>query len=176
MGMYLDQIPARLRDHIAKIAATSGLEKSGESVELIARAWLEKKESFERRIAESDMEEWDEFPADEVRGALALTYSGSLLNIGPLVDGKRTVEYASIGLRRDVPENASSAASALAADLKADGPAVFSGGPIEKSSAVFKIAVAKEKLEPAEEKELLDDVTQMVAEDFVEVNKTVVVK
>ena len=175
MGEYLDQIPAQIRNHIVKIASTAGLEQDSESVELIAHAWLDKKTSFEERIAESEMEEWDEFPADEERGALALTYSGSLLTIGPLIVGKRSVEYTSIGLRKDVPESALSDRSSIAKDLRIDDPAVFTGGPIEKSSAIFKIAVAKERMEPEDEKDLLSEVTQVLTEDFVEVNKTIVV-
>jgi hypothetical protein len=175
MGEYLDQIPDHLRGHIAKIAATSGLDQSGESVELIAHAWLEKKDSFEERIDESEMEEWDELPADEERGALALTYSGSLLTIGPLIAGKRNVVYTSLGLRKDVPESATSDKAVLTKDLRVDDPAVFSGGPIEKSSAIFKIAVSKEKLDPEDEKALLSEVTQVLTEDFVEVNKTIAV-
>lgn len=175
MGEFLDQVPANLRGHIAKIAATSGLEKGDESTELIARAWLEKKAAFEERIAESAMEEWDDFPADEERGAIALTYSGSLLTIGPLVEGKRKVDYASIGLRKDVPESASADAAELSAPLRVDDPAVFAGGPIERSSALFKIAVAKEELAQEEEEALLSEVTQVLTEDFVELNKTIVV-
>ncbi len=175
MGEYLDQIPERLRNHIAKIAATSGLEKGGETVELIARAWLEKKAAFEERIAESAMEELDEFLPDEEKGAIALTYSGSLLTIGPLVGGVRKVDYASIGLRRDVPESASAENTKLKAVLRVDDPAVFSAGPVERSSAVFKIAVAKEELAQDEEDALLSEVTQVLTEDFVELNKTIVV-
>ncbi|MFA6506536.1 MAG: hypothetical protein WCT14_10575 [Treponemataceae bacterium] len=175
MGTYLDQIPAHLRGHITKIAATSGLAQNEESVELLAHAWLEKIDSFETRIAESDMEEWVEFPAAEARGALILTYSGSLLTVGPQENGTRRVEYASIGLRKDVPESAASDRSVLSKDVRVDESAAFSGGPIEKSSAVFKIAVAKEQLPIEEEKELLSEVTQVLTEDFVELNKTIVV-
>lgn len=174
MGAYLDQIPVHLRDHIVKIAATAGIEEEGDSTELIAQAWLEKKDAFEKRIAESGMEEIDEFGVEEERGALVLTYSGSLLTIGPLIVGKRAVEYTSIGLRKDVPESALSDRSALAADLRVDETASFTGGPIAKSSAVFKIAVSAQPLEAEEERDLLSEVTQLLTEDFVEVNKTVI--
>jgi hypothetical protein len=174
MGENLGQIPVHVRDHILKITASAGLEDNEESVELIAHAWLEIKSLFEQRIGNAEMEEWDEFPSDEDRGALVLTYSGSLITLGPLVEGKRTVEYTSIGLRKDVPESASSEASELKKDVCIDESAVFSGGPIEKSSAVYKIAVAREKLELAVEQELLGELTQVLAEDFVEVNKTLI--
>ncbi len=174
MGEYMSQIPEHVRDHIKSITASSGLPETDESVERIAQAWLEKRNAFEARISEFHMEEWDEFAKEEDRGALVMTYSGSLLTLGPLVGGKRPAEYASIELRQDVPKSAGDKSASLAEDIRIDEPVVFSKGPIRKSSAVFKIAVLTERLEPKEELERLSEATQILSEDFVEVNKTVV--
>ena len=174
MGEYLDQIPEAVQEHIRRITATSGLPEGEESVEQIAQAWLEKKRLFEQRIEENNMMEVDEFSTDEDRGALLLTYSGSLLTLGPLNEGKRTAEYTSIGLRQDVPDSASAEATSLTADIACDSVAEFSDGPVQKSSAVFIIAVAQEDLSLESEEELLSNVTQVVADDFVGVNKTII--
>jgi hypothetical protein len=174
MGENMDKVPEHVREHIRKITATSGLPNDDDSIELIAQAWIEKRDAFESRLSEFEMEEWDEFAREEERGAIVLTYSGSLVTLGPLVDGVRNAEYTSIGLRHDVPDSASEAASVLADDFRADEPVVFSKGPVQKSSAVFKIAVHKEQLAPEEEQERLTDATQVLSEDFVEVNKTIV--
>jgi len=103
-----------------------------------------------------------------------MTYSGSLLTLGPMVEGERQAEYTSIGLRKDVPDSAGDKSASLAEDVRIDEPVVFSKGPIRKSSAVFKIAVLKEHLEPKEESERLSEATQILSEDFVEVNKTII--
>lgn len=174
MGEYMDQIPEQVRDHIKSITATSGLPDNEESSERIAQAWLEKRDAFDTRMSEFQMDQWDEFAKEEERGALVMTYSGSLLTLGPLVEGERQAEYTSIGLREDVPDSASDPASVLADDIRVDEPVAFQKGPIQKSSAVFKIAVLKEQLEPEEEAERLSDATQILSEDFVEVNKTIV--
>lgn len=176
MGVYLDQIPEEIRDHIEQITATSGLPNTDESVERIAEGWLEKKRIFEEKLDELNMEEVDELPSDDERGALLLTYSGSLLGIGPLVEGRRRVEYASIGLRQDVPDTATHEHSDLADDVVVDDPVAFNVGPIQKSSPIFKIAVHREELEPAEEEQKLTEATQAITEEFVEVNKTVVMQ
>ena len=120
------------------------------------------------------MTEVDEFGTEEERGALFLTYSGSLLTIGPLVEQKRAVEYTSIGIRQDVPEQASAEATTLDGDVSVDSIAKFSNGPIRTSSAIYMIAVAAEELAPEEEGELLAEVTKVLAEDFIEVNKTII--
>ncbi|HUZ16786.1 MAG TPA: hypothetical protein VMV68_00245, partial [Spirochaetia bacterium] len=89
-------------------------------------------------------------------------------------DGARQAEYTSIGLRRDVPGAAEDERAALAEDIRVDEPVVFSKGPIEKSSAVYKIVVVKEQLDPVEESERLSEATKILSEDFVEVNKTII--
>lgn len=174
MGEYLNQIPEPIQEHIRQITKTSGLGEGEEAVETIAQAWLEKKEIFERRVEENNLEEADSYEADDPQGALLLTYSGSLISVGPLLDGTRNVEYASIGLREDVPERAANDASKLAGEVSVDSVAEFDPGPIKKSSAIFMIAIPKEEMEPEAEEELLNNVTQVLAEDFVEVNKTII--
>jgi hypothetical protein len=120
------------------------------------------------------MEEVDSFGSDEERGALLLTYSGSILTLGPLEEDVRNVEYVSIGLRQDVPESASNPESALAEDIIVDEIASFRKGPIQKSSAIYKIAVASEELEPEEEAEMLSEATEILTDEFVEINKTII--
>ena len=174
MGEHMDKVPEAVQDHIRSITKTSGLPENEESMEQLASAWLEKKEIFEQRVSEKGMEEIEEFGAAEERGALLLTYSGSLLTVGPLVDGKRTVDYTSIGIRRDVPDHSSADATALKEDVAVDSVATFTNGPVKSSSAVYMIAVTIDELEPEVEEELLSDVTKVLADDFIEVNKTIV--
>ncbi len=172
MGEYLDQIPEKVRDHLRQLTRTAGLPDSEESVEAIARGWLEKKGSFEEQVARMSMEEVEFLDRGDERGALVMTYSGSLLKIGPLLDGRRKVEYASIGLRKDVPELASKEGSELDGDVEVDANVVFAVGPIRKSSPAFTIAVLTEEMSPQEEEEKLAQATQLLTREFVEVNKT----
>lgn len=176
MGVYLDQIPADIQDHIRTITKSSGLPDTEESVETIAEAWLEKKRIFEEEIQKRSMEEVDDLGQDDERGALVMTYSGSLLTLGPLTDGARKVDYLSIGLRQDVSESAYHDTAKLSQGLAIDEVASFAPGPIKQSSAIFKIAVASEELEIEEEEELLSNVTEVLSEEFVQVNKTVILE
>jgi hypothetical protein len=174
MGEYLDQIPEPVQDHIRQITKTSGLGEGEDAVETIAKAWLEKKQIFENRVRENHLEEVESYAPDEQRGALLMTYSGSIISVGPQSDGTRNVEYASIGLREDVPERAAHDAAKLSSEVAVDSVAKFSPGPISKSSAIFMITVPRGDMEPEEEEELLSNVTQVITEDFVEVNKTII--
>ncbi|HRR01611.1 MAG TPA: hypothetical protein P5286_01820 [Treponemataceae bacterium] len=163
-----------IRNHIKQIAKTSGLPEGDETLEALAAAWVEKKQCFEDGVSENNLDEVDFFAKDTDKGALALTYSGSLITIGPLVDGARHAEYTSIGLRTDVPGSAVEENAILSSDIEKDSVVMFEKGPIQQSSPIFKIAVSNEDLEAEEEEALLTQVTQDITEEFVEVNKTII--
>jgi hypothetical protein len=173
MGEYLDQVPEEIHDHIRQITKTSGLPDTEESVEQMAKGWLDKQEAFEAKLSELNMEEVDELGAQEERGALVLTYSGSIVNVGPIVEGVRRAEYVSIGLRQDVPESATHAEAVLGEDIAIDEVVTFESGPIKKSSPVYKIAMNREEMEAAEEEQKLTEATQVLTSEFVEINKTI---
>jgi len=173
---FLEQIPEHIHAHIRDITRTSGLENSDESVETIARAWIEKKNVFEEQIDAMDMEEIDELASDCPDGALALTYSGSLVNIGPMKDEGRIVEYTSIGLRADVPESAEADGSILASDVKTDNSIEFDVGPVQATSPIYKIAVCKGDLDADSQEEKINSATRVLKDEFVNVNKTIVLE
>ncbi len=174
MGEFLDQIPEDIQRHIKDLTKTSGLGDDDESVEKMAQAWLEKKDCFEAKISEQNMEEIESFSKDDEKGALALTYSGSLINIGPLAEGARKVEYTSLGVRTDVPQSASGDDAKLGADVEVGKGAEFEVGPVKSTSAIHKIAVCKEDLSMEEQVEALGNTTIMLSEDFVKINQTII--
>ena len=174
MGEYFDQIPEELHDHIREITKMSGLPEGEESVEIISQGWLEKMNVFEEQIQKMEMEEVDLLEKDEEKGALVLTYSGSLVNLGPLVDNVRKVQYASIGLRSDVPGVAEREGSILAKDVAVDDTIEFDVGPVKSTSQIFKIAVLTGNPTAEEQEERITEATQIIQEEFVEVNKTII--
>ncbi len=162
-----------IQSHIRQLAAASGLPAGEESLELLAGAWMDKKQCFEEALAANDLTDTQFFDKTESRGALVMTWSGSLLQIGPLVNGNRRCEYTSIGLRTDVPPSAVEDFSVLAADVETDNQVHFATGPIKQSSPVLKIGVYPAEISPGEGEALLTRISQEVTEEFIEVNKTV---
>ncbi|MBN1698119.1 MAG: hypothetical protein JW881_11445 [Spirochaetales bacterium] len=173
MGEYLDQVPESLHGHIKAIVKASKLPDDEETMEKVARGWLEKKDAFEEEIERQNMEDIDVLPRDDERGALALTYSGSLVHIGPLVDGVRNCVYTSIGLRTDAPDSAQEENSRLAKDVAIDEIIDFESGPVKSTSKIFKIAVFKDDISPEEQEENLTQVMTQVEELMLGVNKTI---
>lgn len=164
----------KIRTHLRQLVTTAGLPDTEESLEALEQGWREKFDAFERQVADRNMESVEELDAEDERGALMMTYSGSLINLGPLKENGRYVEYRSIGVRNDVPESADSEETELTSTVSVDETAEFSNGPIKKSSPIYKIALITEDMEDEEQEELLSEVTQVLTKEFVEVNKTII--
>jgi hypothetical protein len=174
MGENYDQLPEMIKDHIREITKSSGLPPDDESVEKIATGWLEKRKVFEDFTQQFQMEEADSFERDDERAALALTYSGSLVKIGPEVDGVRKVQYTSIGLRLDVPDVADKEGSKLSGDITLDTPIEFEIGPVQHTSPILKIAVTSGQESIEEQEEAITEATKLISNEFAEVNKTII--
>ncbi len=170
---HFESLNQEIQEHLKQLAKSSKLPDSEETLESLAGAWIEKKTLFEDKARESKLAELAFFGKEEGRGALILTYSGSLLTLGPLIDGTRRCEYNSIGIRTDVPPTAVEDSSVLATDIEVDEVVAFEKGPIKSSSQIYAIAVAQEALDPKEEEAMLTQLGQDLTEDFVEVNKTI---
>ena len=172
--MGSEDMSEKIRQHIKQLVKTAGLPDTEESLDILERGWQEKLEAFERQVEERDMELSEDFDSEDDRGALLMTYSGSLISVGPRGDNGRFVEYRSVGIRKDVPETAETDDTDLASDIEIDESVMFTNGPIKKSSPIFKIAVIVEEMGDEEQEELLSEVTQMLTDDFIEVNKTII--
>jgi hypothetical protein len=177
MSDVLTQIPEIIQNHIRDITRSSGLPNNEESVAQIAMAWIEKKNSFEEKIESMNMEEVDTLEKDSDKGAIVLTYSGSLLNVGPNTEDGRNVEYTSVGLRKDVPDIITNENCKLKSDLIIDEVAEFENArPVKSTSQIFKIAICKDAdITQEEEEELLKKTATVIMDDFVEVNKTIMI-
>ncbi|MBN2626811.1 MAG: hypothetical protein JXA95_09105 [Spirochaetales bacterium] len=175
--MKFDDMDARIQSHIIKnVLKPSGLEENEINKEMMATAWFNKEEAFTSQLSTLGMAEADTLSADEKKAALALTFSGSLIGIGPMEGKHRQVIYSSIGMRRDVPNQAVSDNSSLDSDLKIGEEAHFSGGPIVKSSPLYKIAVIQDEILTIEDqRQTISEATRIITEEFVDVNKTVII-
>ena len=171
MGEYFEALPEEIREHIRKLAAPAGLRAGAEAEETLAQGWHEKHQAFARHTAERGMVSVDAFRRDDPGGALAMTCSGSILSIGPLIDGARSVAYASIGARRDVPQMSVTQGAALARDLSVGESAEFIDGPVSKTSPVFAVAVFHQQLEAQAENTALVVVTDVLAQRFAQINR-----
>ncbi|MBB6479137.1 hypothetical protein [Spirochaeta isovalerica] len=172
-GTY-DSLEKNIQEHLQLILQSSGMEQNESSLETLASAWKEKESSFSKQISRMDMEETEEIAIDESCGFMVLTYSGSLIGSGPLTEEGRTVLYVSVGMRKDVPEKAEKTGSALKSTIRKGEPVEFSVGPIKQSSPAYRIARITDKVAIEDQSEKISEATLIIAEEFIDVNKTIV--
>ena len=173
MGELFDQLPENIQEHIRIVAKDFEIPDAEDTLEAIAGVWTEKKKIFENRIERANLEDVDALGKDDEDSALAMTYSGSLIDIGPIIDNSRKITYASIGYRISTPEHAESGETNLACDLMVDNTAEFTNGPIRRSSQIYKIAVCKGDMAPEEKASNITNTKTIIEDEFIEANKTI---
>ena len=166
---------AAIKAHLQGLIRSSGLPETEDSLAEMARVWFEKKDMFESQIKALDMRELERFPADDPRGVLLLTWSGSLLSLGPRGPDRpgRRAEYASIELRTDVPHLALSEHGELESDLSLGQPAALRAGPVSHTSALLTIAACDPSVLPEEQEKRIREATIYLTNGFVRINRTV---
>ena len=175
MAEIYDSLDKNIQDHLQLIIKSSGLENNEKSLEILAAAWKEKESSFTNQVTRLDMEETDQINKDEECGFMLLTYSGSLIGSGPVINGGRTVLYVSVGMRKDVPEKAEKDGSLLKSVIKKGESVEFEIGPIKQSSPIYRIAKISNKIAIEDQTEQISEATLIIAEEFVDVNKTIII-
>jgi len=165
-------LPPQIERHLLEVVRRSGLEESDESIQAVRTVWREKRELFLSQIHSLRMNEEDTLGADDPRGALVLTYSGSLLSLAPEHRGSRRLEYTSIELRRDVPDVVWQEQAALAEEIRRDRAVRFRSGPIRSTSPAFIVAVCQEGLDEREQERRIREATIFLTGSFVQINRS----
>lgn len=167
-------IPPEVEKHLVAIADETGIHPKEEAIAHVQRNWVEKRRLFTEQVEALSMETVSEFSAEDRRGVLFLTYSASLIVLGPAdpESGNRFFEYASIKTRTDVPELVKSEEVRLTESVSVGRPALFSGVPIQRSSEILLIATVPEGISPAEQSERLRQGAIFLTNGFVDANRS----
>jgi nucleoid DNA-binding protein len=162
----------KIKNHLDNLTKASGLPYNEESVRLMTDIWLKKKNMFESQIKSLEMLEVNSFNKDDRRGALLLTYSGSLITISTMTDNTRKIEYFSIKLRKDVPEIIIINDANSQENIEIDKGVIFTKGPIKTTSHIFKIAVCAEDVSIEEQEKRIRQATIFLTNGFIKINRT----
>jgi len=170
--MAMNELPGAVRAHLLNLIETSGLPDTPEFRERLAAAWGQKSRLFEQQVKFLEMRMEEEFPPEDPRGLIILTYSGSMVSIGPLEES-REVEYASIHLRGDVPKSVTVTDTSLAEPVRKNHPVFFASGRIQKTSAAYLIAVCPPDLSPSVQSERLREAMIYLTNGFLKINQSI---
>lgn len=170
------ELPERIRRHLEAITESSGLPPGAESLKKITENWLAKKRLFVEQREALDMTEESRFAVEDPRALLLLTYSGSLICLGPLTEEGRSFEYASIKLRADVPDILVTEGCNLAEDAVVDAPLRFSRCPVESSSEILFIASFDPSLPLSDQQQRLLEAAIFLTNGFIKENQSLTVQ
>ena len=171
MSGIFESLETAIQSHLKVIRETSGLPDGATSLELLAEGWREKETAFDDQARSMGMDQADECK-DSSRGFLALTYSGSLVAVGPDAGGSRRAVYVSIDRRRDVPSRAESEDAVIGGPVICGSEILFDKGPVKKSSAVYRLALLPSALALNDQHERLDEATVGLTKEFQAVDET----
>jgi nucleoid DNA-binding protein len=189
-----EHLPDRIQRHLESITESSGLPPGEDSLARSTANWIEKRDLFDEQTSLLEMVDLEELSPDDPRGVLVLTYSGSLLSLGPRAGGEtgadssepgdgagsagegtaagRRFEYASIPLRADVPSLVREDGVELEGPLHRDRPARFRGSSIEQSSPVLRAVACTPEVSPADQERRIREATIFLTNGFVKLNRT----
>jgi len=170
--VLFDDLPSEIRHQLDALLPSTGLNDSLESKNRLATVWNHKFDLFCSQISALDMDFTAKLDSSDQRGAIILTYSGSLISLGPHNDDGRWLEYASIKFRTDVPDIAHCKGVLLLNPLEQGLPAEFSGCPLKKTSALYRIAVCLEGTTPDEQQKRIREATIFLTNGFIHINQS----
>ncbi|TFG84656.1 MAG: HU family DNA-binding protein [Spirochaetales bacterium] len=168
----IEGLPPQIRLQLDALLSDAGKAGDEQARERLAAIWLEKYRLFSAQTAALGMESIDLMEPDDARAAIFLTYSGSLISLGPRRGRDRWLEYASIKLRADVPQLVRGDKVNLLAAAKVDVVASFDGSPLKRSSSLYRIAICPAGISPDEQERRVREATVYLTNGFIKLNRT----
>jgi nucleoid DNA-binding protein len=174
------RLPAEIRAQIDALAEGSETPQLPDIKEKLAANWQGKFDLFESQVRLLGMEDLLVIEEGDGRGFLAMTYSGSVLSVGPAqaeessrgLPGSRWVEYVPIKLRLDVPEIASGYGAMVVGSPARGSSLKFDGGPVKSTSAVYRIAACAAGVDPDEQDKRIREAAIFLTHGFIKMNRT----
>ncbi len=170
--MQIEKLPEAVQAHLLHLIRSSALPDTPEFRSRLAGIWNRKCTLFEQQINYLEMELVDKVDTNESMAMIILTYSGSIISIGPLKE-TRDVEYASIHLRADVPKSVVVTETNIDGELLRDKPVCFKTGAIKKTSPAFMIAVCDSNLDPSVQSERIREAMIYLTNGFLKINQSI---
>lgn len=171
-------LPQAIQKQLLWIAAEQERKDDAAFIDDLTEVWEKKAALFLDQIKAVNLELVESVSAGDMRGMMVLTYSGSLLSIGPVfqtatnVNFSRWVEYSSIKLRTDVPDIVSEWDAVLAADFGRDKPVKLENARIKSTSPSYLIAICPANLDEEEQDKRIRESTIYITTGFMKFNRT----
>ncbi len=169
--MIFTDLPEPIQRHLISLAEETAITPLSVAQERVTENWLAKRALYEEQVAALGMETVESLGADDARGMLLLTWSGSLIALAPADERGREFEYASIKLRTDVPDSVLATGVSLVRPPATNHPAEFANCPVAKSSELLEIATFSPDVRAKDQAERLRQAVIFLTNGFVQANQ-----
>ncbi len=167
----LNRMPGIVEDHLKSLIADTGISNNPKMVDRFMESWLLKRAQFQRIVEKGNYRIGKViFSSNDKNSCVVMTISGSLVTIGPLVNGSRTVAYTSIGLRTDVPMVSVNEKSELEKNIELYKPIFFKIGPIKSTSLIMDIALLGNTMDTENQLKELGFISDFLLKRFIGIN------
>ena len=170
-----EQLPETIQRQLRAIADDPAYEADSDILDRLAENWVRKRTLVDEQASALRMHSVDSLSADDERGFLAVTRSGSMIALGPRRGsaGSRWLEYASIGMRADVPDVVRADEVAMNDDARLEASITLTGAPISSTSELVSIAAFDAEVSAAEQDRRLREAAIFLTNGFVKLNQSV---
>jgi nucleoid DNA-binding protein len=168
-------LPDGVKQHLVGLAREQGQEEDEAYLANLVAVWKRKASLFEDQAHSVHLDLVDSVPGHDPRGALVLTYSGSLLSIGPATNRTlgRWLEYSSIKLRTEVPDVVIDRGISVPKGIRVGEPVEIDGSQVSRTSNAYSIALCPTDLEEDEQERRIRESTIFIANGFMKYNRNV---
>jgi hypothetical protein len=171
-----ENIPDKVFSQLKHLIHESTFPDTEESLVKILEAWLTKRAIFNKILDRYNLKKTLTYTKNDPNACIAITLSGSILALGPLMKGKRHLFYSSISMRADVPPVIHAENAVCEEDGIINKAMAFTKGPIQKTSPLIDIGVVVEEKTPEEQLDIIKKINDLLRGDFIRINKAIISK
>ncbi|HAK45616.1 MAG TPA: hypothetical protein DCO79_06815 [Spirochaeta sp.] len=171
-------LPEAIGRHLTGLAAEQNRQDDEEYLRDLAEVWKQKEALFREQAKSVKLELVDELSNKDGRGMMILSYSGSILCVGPVfmtstnINFSRWTEYSSIKLRTEVPDIIMEKAATLETNVMVDRPVMLGSSRVKTTSPAYLIAVCPEDLNEDEQDKRIRESAVFITAGFMKYNQT----
>lgn len=177
-NIKINDLPESIQKHLLGLAKEQErLDDSG-YLQTLADVWGQKEELFRKQAQAVKLELVDSVSRKDTRGMMVLSYSGSILCIGPVfltstnINFSRWVEYSSIKFRTEVPDIIMEKNATIESDLSVGKSVALGNSKLKATSPAYLVAVCPEGLNEEEQDKRIRESAVFITAGFMKYNQT----
>lgn len=176
--MDFQDLPETIKKHLLGLAAEQNRQDDVEYIQTLTDVWQQKEDLFRAQAKAVKLDLVEEVSNKDTRGMMILSYSGSILCIGPVfltnsnINFSRWIEYSSIKLRTEVPDIIMEKGASLTNPVTVGESVQLEGSKVKATSPAYLIAVCPEGLDEDEQDKRIRESAVFITAGFMKYNQS----